>query len=66
MLMITEIAGTKSSSAKNLLNLFLAVRLQPSATNIKIFTDASSRKSILSAKSETEPILNAKINSSKK
>ena len=64
--MITEIAGTRSNSAKNLLNRRLAVRLQPRATKINILTEASSRKSMLSAKSETEPILMANMNSKAK
>jgi len=62
----TEKAGTKSRSEKNLLNRLRATKLQPKATKIKMFTDASSKKSILSAKSETEPILTAKKNSTKK
>ena len=62
----TEIAGTSKRSAKNLLNLFLANKLQPIATKIRMLTEASSRKSMLSAKSATEPILRAKMNSTQK
>ena len=62
----TEIAGTRRRRAKNLLNLFLANKLQPIATKIRMLTEASSRKSMLSAKSATEPILRAKKNSTQK
>ena len=62
----TEIAGTSKRREKNLLNLFLASKLQPIATNIKMLTEASSRKSILSANRDTDPILTAKKNSTQK
>jgi hypothetical protein len=60
VLITTEIAGTSKRSAKNLLSRALAARLQPIAKKIKMFTEASSRKSILSAKSEIELIFRAK------
>ena len=66
VLINTEMAGTNKSSAKNLLSRFLACKLQPIATKIKILTEASSRKSMLSANRETEPIFTAKENSTKK
>lgn len=44
--------------------LFLAV--QPSATKIRRFTEASSRKSMLSANSDTELIARATLNSTPK
>jgi hypothetical protein len=62
----TEIAGTSKRREKNLLHLFLANKLQPIATKIKMLTEASSRKSMLSAKRETDPILIAKKNSTQK
>ena len=42
------------------------VALQPSAKAIRILTDASSRKSMLSANSETEPVAAATANSTPK
>ena len=62
----TEIAGTSKRRAKNLLNLFLANKLQPIATKIRMLTEASSRKSMLSANRDTDPILTAKKNSTQK
>ena len=62
----TEIAGTSKSRAKNLLSRAFAARLQPIAIKIKIFVEASSRKSILSANRDTEPIFCAKKNSTQK
>ena len=62
----TEIAGTSKRREKNLLNLFLANKLQPIATKIRMLTEASSRKSMLSANRDTDPIFTAKKNSTQK
>jgi len=59
----TDIAGINKSSANTRLKCLRATKLHPKPIKIKILTDASSKKSILSANSETEPIFNAKINS---
>jgi hypothetical protein len=65
-LKITEKTGTNNKIAKNLASRARAANVQLSPMKIKMFIEASSRKSILSAKSDTEPNLRAKENSMKK
>jgi hypothetical protein len=60
VLITTEIAGTIKITANIRLSLLRATKLQLKPIKIKMFTEASSRKSILSANSETEPNLVAK------
>ena len=60
------IAGTTKITAKHLPSLSLFFTDHPSAKKIRILIEASSRKSMLSAKREVECILFATINSTKK
>ena len=56
-------AGTSRINANAMPSLARAFGGQPSAKAISRLTDASSRKSMLSANSETEPIASATTNS---
>jgi len=58
--------GTSSIPARTIPRRARLLALQPSAMAIRRLTDASSRKSMLSAKSETDPIAAATANSTPK
>ena len=60
------IPGASRMAARHMPNRVRLTAVQPSAAKIRRFTSASSRKSTLSANSETEPILEATANSTPK
>ena len=61
-----EAPGTSKIPATAIPRRARLLALQPSATAIKKLTDVSSKKSMLSAKSDTEPIATATANSTPK
>src|SRR5690606_29901187 len=62
----SDSAGTSRIAASSMPTFERADSDQPSATRIRKFTEASSRKSTLSANSDTEPMVRATMNSTKK